>query len=98
MPRLASRLYPFRLFLETGAARKRVFRARAETELTEVATRGTSSSRGTEVQSGDDVAGAEHSKGDSGGDDAVEDDQPERGAPGELVVSAGGERVQRAAG
>jgi hypothetical protein len=49
-------------------------------------------------RSGDDVAGAEHSKGDNGGDDAVEDDQPERRTPGELVVSASSERVQRAAG
>jgi hypothetical protein len=56
------------------------------------------SAAGPRSRSGDDVAGAEHSKGDSGGDDAVEDDQPERGTPGELVVSAGGERVQRAAG
>lgn len=49
-------------------------------------------------RSGDDVAGAEHTKGDNGRDDAVEADQPERGTPGELVVSAGSERVQRAAG
>ena len=45
---------------------------------------------------GDDVAGAEHRERRGGGDDAVEHDEPECRAPGELVAPAGGEGAERA--